>query len=275
MNNYIKLVNFEVRRFWKLFVTLITFIIVAQVSGAIIASSSFANEAQSRMQQENIIESVYIQRYGSYSLHNFLNNGFFVFSVMFAVAVLAIYVFFIWYREWLGKSSFIYRLLMLPTERRNVYFAKLTSILLFVLFLVGIQVALLEVVQSIIQWIVPEQLRVDLDTLSMYSHGSLSFLYPHTPFQFILFYGLGITIVAMLFTAILFERSFHLKGILIAVFYLLISCAVIIMPVIIGNLSNNYFYMKEIVMMTVGCSILMLAAAIFTANYLLKWKITV
>ena len=128
MNNYLKLVNFEIQRFWKLFVTLITFVVVAQVSGAIIASFSFANEAQSRMQKENIIESVYIQRYGTYSLHNFLSNGFFVFSVMFAVAVLAIYVFFIWYRDWLGKSSFIYRLLMLPTERRNVYLVSVLTI---------------------------------------------------------------------------------------------------------------------------------------------------
>ena len=35
-----------------------------------------------------------------------------------------IYVFFIWYRDWLGKYTFAYRLLMLPTTRINIYFAK-------------------------------------------------------------------------------------------------------------------------------------------------------
>ena len=35
--------------------------------------------------------------------------------------VLIIYVFFIWYRDWFGKNTFIYRLFMLPTARINVY----------------------------------------------------------------------------------------------------------------------------------------------------------
>lgn len=276
MNNYLKLVNFEIQRFWKLFVALISVIIVAQVIGAIIASSSFVSSAQRTMQQEKIIESEYVLRYGgAYSMHNFLNSGFFVFSFMFAVAVLIIYVFFIWYRDWLGKSSFIYRLLMLPTERRNVYFAKLTSILLLVLFLVGIQVVLLEIVQFIIQWIVPEPLRVEYDAFSIYSHDVLSFLYPHSLLYFILFYGGGITMVASIFTAILFERSFQLKGILFAALYLFISSGVILIPAIIAGTSNNYFYFDEIVMMTIACSILMFAVAIFIADYLLKRKITV
>ena len=40
------------------------------------------------------------------------------------VVVLIIYVFFIWYRDWLGKNTFIYRLLMLPTARIQCLFSK-------------------------------------------------------------------------------------------------------------------------------------------------------
>src|SRR5690606_30997651 len=49
-----------------------------------------------------------------------------------SVAVLVIYAFLIWYRGWFGRSTFAYRLLSLPSERRNIYFAKLTAILTFV-----------------------------------------------------------------------------------------------------------------------------------------------
>lgn len=274
MSNYLKLVNFEVQRFLKIFVALVAAVVTAQIIAVIIDALSYMDRAKTTMQQEKIIESEYILQYSAYAIHNFLNNGLFQLSIMFAVAVLVIYVFFIWYRDWLGKSSFIYRLLMLPTERRNVYFAKLTAILLFVLCLIGVQVILLEVVEQILQGIVPEQLRVDYGVLYIYSYDVLGILYPKTPLEFLLIYGLGITFVAIVFTGILFERSFHLKGVFMAALYILISVAVIVAPIIVQS-TTNYFYNQEIIMMTIVCSILALVAAIFTGNYLLKYKINV
>ena len=274
MENYLKLVNFEIQRFWKFFVALITFVVVAQIVGAFVDTSTFLSQAQRTMQQERIVESQYVLNYNIYSLHHFLNSSFFVLSVMFAVTVLVIYVFFIWYRDWLGKSSFIYRLLMLPTERRNVYFAKLTAILLFVLCLVGMQVVLLQIVDFIIQWKIPEQLRVDMDTIMVYTHSFLTLLFPHSPLQFVLIYALGGTCVAIVFTAILLERSFSFKGIFLAALYMIVSGAVILTPLIIYSITN-YFYEQEIILMMIVCSILVLVAAIFTANYLLKRKINV
>lgn len=274
MNHYLKLVQFEVQRFFKLFVFLVATVVTAQLIGATISSFSYVNRAQTTMQKEKLLASDYTLQYGAYSIQHFIYSGFFQLSIMFAVAVLIIYVFFIWYRDWLGKSSFIYRLLMLPTERRNIYFAKLTTILLFVLCIVGLQVVILEVVSQIIQWIVPEALRVDRSVSITYSYDVLSILYPQTLLQFALHYGVGITIVAIMFTAILFERSYRLKGIFIAGIYLLISGAILIAPLIITSFTN-YFYRQEIIMMTIFTSILALVLAIFTANYLLKQKINV
>jgi hypothetical protein len=274
MDHYLKLVNFEIQRFWKFLVALITLVVVAQIIGAFIDTSTFLDQAQRTMMQEKLVESQYSLNYNTYSLHQFLNSSLFLISVMFAITVLVIYVFFIWYRDWLGKSSFIYRLLMLPTERRNVYFAKLTAILLFVLCLVGVQVVLLQIVDFIIQWKIPEQLRSDLDTIVIYSHSFLTLLYPHSLLQFVLIYALGGACVAIVFTAILFERSYSLKGIFLAAIYIIVSSAVMLTPLIIYS-NSTYFYTQEIILMTIVCSILMLIAAIFTANYLLKRKINV
>src|SRR4051812_22546369 len=124
MNHYLKLVNFEVKRFWKLFIALIPIIIVTQIVGEIITSLTYRNNANEIMRREQMIESEYVSQYGAYSLQRFIYTEYFILSIVFAAAVLIIYVFFIWYRDWLGKSSFIYRLLMLPTARRHVYFAK-------------------------------------------------------------------------------------------------------------------------------------------------------
>ncbi|MGN7477468.1 hypothetical protein ACTHOQ_06405 [Solibacillus silvestris] len=274
MNNYIKLVNFEVKRFWKIFATLVIVVALAQMIGAVLNSFSFNSRAKEIMIKNQISESEYVFEYGGYSLRNFLNSEYFVLSIMFAATVLIIYVFFIWYRDWLGKSSIIYRLLMLPTERRNVYFAKLTAILLFVLCLVGVQIILLEVVEQIIRSIIPGQLREDVGIFYTYSNELLTILYPETLLQFVLTYGLGMTIVAIVFTAILFERSYHLKGIFIAVLYSAVSIFIIAIPAILQSITH-YFYNNELILMTVVSSILALGFAIYMANYLLKRKINV
>lgn len=274
MNHYVKLVNFEVKRFSKLFLSLVVAVVVAQIMGAIITAVTYVRTAETRMMREQMAASEYVLNYGAYSLQNFLYTEYFMLSIMFAAAVLLIYVFFIWYRDWLGKSSIIYRLLMLPTGRINVYLAKLTAILLFVFLLVGMQIFLLEAVQQIGHWIIPEQLWEEKGIITTYSFEVLSLLYPQTVLLFILTYGLGTTSVAVVFTAILLERSYHFKGIFMAAFYIGVSIVIMTMPLILENLLN-FFYYKELIILMLLSSMITLGLAISVANYLLKRKITV
>ena len=274
MNHYIKLVNFEVKRFSKFFLSLIVAVVVTQIIGAIVTSLHYVNNAERTMLLEQMPVSEYILNYGAYSLQNFLFTEYFILSIVFAAAVLMIYVFFIWYRDWLGKSSIIYRLLMLPTARLNVYFAKFTTILLFVFGLLGMQIFLLEVVKLIIRSIVPEQLHLDQNIIFIYSSEVLEILYPNSPLQFIFYYGLGAALVAIIFTAILFERSYQLKGIFFALIFTVISVIIIFIPVIIQEITN-YFYLNEIILMTIVSSILAIALAVYLAGHLLKRKINV
>ena len=274
MNHYLKLVNFEVKRFSKFFLSLIVAVIVTQIIGAIVTSLHYVNNAERTMLLEQMPVSEYILNYGAYSLQNFLFSEYFILSIVFAAAVLMIYVFFIWYRDWLGKSSIIYRLLMLPTARLNVYFAKFTTILLFVFGLLGMQIFLLEVVKLIIRSIVPEQLHLDQNIIFIYSSEVLEILYPNSPLQFIFYYGLGAALVAIIFTAILFERSYQLKGIFFALIFTVISVIIIFIPVIIQEITN-YFYLNEIILMTIVSSILAIALAVYLAGHLLKRKINV
>ena len=274
MGNYIKLVNFEIQRFWKFLMTLVVFVVVVQIIGAFVDTSSFLNQAQRTMQQEKIAESQYVFNYNVYSLYHFLNSGLFLISVMFTIAVLIIYVFFIWYRDWFGKSSFIYRLLMLPTERRHIYFAKLTTILLFVFVLLGLQVLLIEVAELIIKSILPAELYAEQGVIFTYSYDVLAILFPQSMLGFLLSYGIGTALVATLFTAILLERSFHLKGIILAGIYITLSQAFLFTPILL-DMNTNYFYMSEILSMFVVTALIIFVVAVFLANYLLKRKINV
>lgn len=93
MNHYIKLVNFEVKRFSKLFLALIIAVVAAQIFGAIITSLHYVSNAETTMLRDQMTVSDYIQNYGAYSLQNFLFSEYFILSVVFAAALLMIYVF--------------------------------------------------------------------------------------------------------------------------------------------------------------------------------------
>ncbi|MEO4055145.1 hypothetical protein [Solibacillus sp. CAU 1738] len=274
MKSYVKLVNFEINRFFKLYLILMGLTIVCQVFGAIIFSKGYMISANRIIYENQLSVSQYTEQYGTFSFDHFFSSGWIEIPIYFCIAMLTIYVFFIWYRDWFGKNTFIYRLLMLPTERINIYFAKLTTIMLLVLGLITMQILLILIDMQIVNSIVPADYRT---YFSIFENNHLDLwllLYPNTFIEFIMMYGFGLIFVAVLFTAILFERSYRLKGIFFAIVYGMLSFGVFITPFLLAG-NTSYFYPLEIFLMVIGASILVLGSAIWIANHLLKHKIRV
>ena len=275
MKNYAKLVHFEINRFFKLYVVLMGVTILFQLIGAVVVANDFMNRADQIMLENQLTVNQFIVNYGVFSFWDFLNSGWFIFPIMFCIAMLLIYVFFIWYRDWFGKNTFIYRLLMLPTERISIYFAKLTSIMLLVFGLIALQIILVTIEKLIVNGIIPENLRESFSYYGNYYFDIWNLLYPNSFMQFIIHYGVGLTFVAVAFTAILFERSFRFKGIFFAIAYGLLSFGVFITPSIVDGYITNRFYPNELFLMNLGTCLLVFGSAIWIANYLLKHKIRV
>src|SRR5699024_11909477 len=104
------------------------------------------------------------------------------------------------------------RLLTIPTARLNVYLAKATTIFLMVLGLVALQIVLLPVESTIMEWMVPVDLRLDLIlTEIMNQLYVLAIIIPNTLAQFIRAYLFGFLVVFVLFTIILMELSWQWK----------------------------------------------------------------
>jgi len=275
MKNYLKLLNFEVNRFFKLYLTLIGLIIVSQFIGAVVVSKGYMNDVDQVMYKNQLSMSQYTEDYELFSFDQFVGSEWFLLPIFFSIAVLMIYVFFIWYRDWFGKNTFIYRLLMLPTERITIYFSKLTTIMLFVLGLVALQMVLISIEMQIVNSIIPTDLQSHFSIYDFDSLEMLDWLYPNTLTEFFLIYGVGLIFVAVLFTAILIERSYGLKGIFIAIVYGMLSFGVFIAPLLVNRLINGYFYSLEVFLMELVISIIVLVSAILIANHLLKYKIRV
>ena len=277
MKNYLKLVHFELNRFIKIYVTLIGVTIISQFTGIFLQSRNHAAFVNQTLQEESLSIKQFFINYSPFTMVNITNSGWFVIPIVFSAAALVFYSFFIWYRDWFGKNAFIYRLLMLPTNRINLFFSKLTSIFLMVLGLVAIQLILLPIESALFNNLLPDYLRYNLSTQTIISSSEyLTFLFPNSFIQFLIHYGVGLLILIVLFTIILFERSFHFKGILYGGLFGAGTLVLMLSSFIIqAKLNAYYLYPSENVAIELILGLAIASLCIWVSHYLLNKKITV
>ena len=276
MNRFLKLVHFRWSRFFKIYLVLIGITVLFQIIAVITESKTYINLANDLIYKGLMPKHEFIEQYGTFSFFEVTNSIWFLGPIALCVAALIIYVFFIWYRDSLGKNTFAYRLLMLPTARMNIYLAKATTILLFVLGLVALQLLLLPVEGQVIKWLVPTEFRSDLSVYEITKMNYLNMLFPRTFLEFVIYYGAGMIAVLTVFNAILFERSFRLKGILYGVLYCVAVLFILLTPILVhAYMIQDYFYPIELFIMEVIVSLLLLAGTLWIGNYLMKNKIRV
>ncbi|MGP4066742.1 hypothetical protein ACTWPF_17745 [Oceanobacillus sp. M65] len=277
MMRYFKLVNFELGRFFKLYGVIIGITILSQLVGLWVVSNSYMERANYAMFEENLSPAQFVSDNGEMSLLVLTRTLWFLGPIALGAIALLFNIFFVWYRDWFGKNTFIYRLLMLPTARINVYLAKATSILLMVLGLVAIQIVLLPVESVLLKWLVTRDFRLDLSPAEVVSgFRELMIILPAGIIDFILVYGAGIMVIFILFTAILFERSYRIKGIVFGAIYAALATGIFLSPLILeGIIGTNYLYPMELLVLEIILGLIVSAASIWVANYLLTKRITV
>lgn len=277
MKSFLKLLNFELNRFSKLYGALILFIIIIQITGVVVLTRKYLYEANKAVIEGGMTQQAFVEHYGAMSLLEVTWTLWIMGPIAVAVAGLLLYLFLIWYRDWLGKNTFIYRLLMLPTSRMNLFFSKVTTIMLTVLGLVAVQIILLNIENTIIRMMVPKVLREDLKLLEITSiHPYLGIIIPSGFTQFLIAYGIGFLFVVVVFTAILFERSFRIKGLLLGALYVALAALALFSPMLIQVLLNKKFlYPEEMLIVGVVIWGILLVSSLYISRYLLKKKITV
>lgn len=277
MNRFGKLFNFELNRFIKIYVVLIGITILSQLVGVIVTSKNYLGLVQEMIQKEGMAKADFFEMYGVFSMRNLTHSLWFIGPIILAMAALIFYMFLIWYRDWFGKNTFIYRLLMLPTTRLNVYLAKATAIMTMVIGLVSVQLILLPVEIKLIKSMVPSDYRFDLSVTEVIrGFDMLGILMPQSFIEFILYYGMGFMAMVVLFTIILFERSFRIKGILIGIAYGALTVLIFLAPVLLQEyFGGRLFHSVEVLILEIIMGILVIAASIMVSRFLLKNKVTV
>ncbi|CAH0232201.1 hypothetical protein SRABI96_02706 [Peribacillus sp. Bi96] len=277
MMRYLKLVNFEINRFSKIYLSLLLITLVSQFAGVIIVTNSLLNDARKIMSEEKLSEAAYITNYGGIDFTHIANTLLFQGPIALSAVALIFYIFLIWYRDWFGKNTFIYRLLMLPTSRLSIYLSKATAIFLMVLGLIAWQIIILPMENALFDSRVPEAfLNMEMSSAGIIKFNPvLNLIIPTTFTQFLLSYGIGLMVMAILFTAIMFERSFRIKGIILGLVYCGIAAALFLTPVFAMASDVFYFYPGELVGTLIALGIIVTGISIWLGSWLLKNRVTV
>ena len=277
MKNYLKLVNFEFNRVAKLFAVLLSLTFIVQVIGVIVQSKSYLNTADEKIFEELVPKAQFLETFGQMSFLQIVRSVWFLGPIAMCIAGVGFYIFLIWYRDWLGKNTFIYRLLMLPTTRLNVFYAKITTILIMTFGLVAFQLILLPVEILVMKTMIPDDFRRDMGVSEVLaSMPELSMIIPSSFVELLLFYGAGLLVVSVIFTAILMERSFRWKGIISGLMYIALAAMIFISPLLLQEfVLNGFFYPIELLALVIITGLIVLAASIWMSRFLLTKKITV
>lgn len=278
MGSFMKLFAFEINRFIKLYIALLAVIFIIQLGTVLFEASSYMALVKEVTKGGRASPEQFLNEYWHFSLVDVIYaRGFLIPIALGAVSVI-IYLFFIWYRDWFARNTFIYRLLMLPVNRMTIYFAKLATIIVSVLGLISAQLVYLVIYKQIVKWIVPIVYRTDMKTsLLVASSDHLSVLIPTHFSLFLIIYGLGTLFIIVLFTGILFERSFKLVGLLLGIIYTSFAIGLFILPFVVQFIffDTFYLYTDEMFYVQLVISFIIGGVSLWISYILINRKVTV
>ncbi|MCM3746292.1 hypothetical protein M3223_02885 [Paenibacillus pasadenensis] len=277
MKTYLKLVHMEIYRFRFILLGLMALTAVVQLLGMQMSLTKSLNDVYRRMSAEGISLSEYAASYSKLSfgsIHSF-NENLMTFPIMTCIVVLSLYIFFIWYREWFGKSSFVYRLLMLPHPRFTLYLSKFTAIMIFVFSLVALQVVLIALQMAMYRIRIPIELREYNTLIQTIGMWKAVIFVPVRLQEFFLVYGIGTVFVLMLFTTVLLERCYRFKGLIAGLTYTVGTVILIVWIMMMAERGGYFFYPSEFLIASIVFMLFNAALSLWLGRWLLRKKVTV
>lgn len=277
MMRFVKLVNFEINRFSKIYFSLLLITILSQFAAVIISVKGFLNNADQTMLEGKLTEAAYLEEFGGIDFSLITGSLWFIGPIALCAVALIFYIFLIWYRDWFGKNTFVYRLLMLPTTRLSLYLSKAMAIFLMVLGLIALQLIILPLENALFNSMMPETfLSAEMSTMFIIqSSRVLGFVIPSSFTQFLISYGIGLMIMFVLFTAIMFERSYRIKGIVLGIAYCVLTGALFIAPLLMDGPNGFSLFPSEMFGSLIVLGIVITSISIWFGSWLLKNRVTV
>ena len=278
LHTLLKLTNFELERLSKFLFTLMGLTLLINLVGYIYTPMQYMGQINEYIAENSATPQQALEWFGAFSFNDVTNTLWIGAPIAIGVSGLLFYSVFIWYREWFGKNTFAYRLLMLPVSRMTLYFSKLITLFIGIFTLISTQMISLFIGYPIVSAIIESAYSAELGLMEAVQMNFLFFyLFPLDLGYFLIINGIGLILLLVLFTVILMERSFAVKGILLGIGYAICSLAVVLFPLFLPDLlKNNYiFYASELMIIEALLITTVGAVSLALSRHLINKKITV
>lgn len=278
LNALLKLTSFELDRLSKFLFTLIGLTFLSNLIGYIMTPMKYMSRINEYMATNSAPASQALEYYGPFSFYHVIDGIWILAPIAIGISGFLFYSVFIWYREWFGKNTFAYRLLMLPVSRMTLFFSKFIVIFIGIFTLIATQLVSLFIGYPIVTAIIERTYssgQTLLEAIQM--HPLFSYLLPIDLGFFLSVNGVGFILLLVLFTVILMERSFAVKGIFLGIVYAGAASMLVLFPLFIPDIFNNYYilYDSELLIIEAVLLIIVGAISIMVSRHLLNKKITI
>lgn len=271
MKQYIQLTNEEIKRSFKLYVIAVLVMAAIELISVIAQVMLHEQEIKNFMENNRAKLSDALQQIGKLDYAD--TTSFFVFMTLIGIVFVVIYAFQIWYRDWLGETKYIYRLLMLPGSRYSIFFSKLTAVFLVMTSFIGLQWCFLKVGSYLFDWWIQAEYQKSSNT-NIFS-SSLEEFYTTNLTNMILIILISTMVICLIFLLVLLERSYRkVKG--------MIRIAIEITIFIAYSFICIYFLDQTHLLLSsekdalfIGFVFVYMIYALWRSLRLLKWKISV
>ncbi len=274
MKKFIDLLSFEMNRFLKFLVPALLLTAIVQFFVTFSKIGEFNETVDMTLSMGGSVDQM-----ASFSLQNITGSALYELSFLLIVLVFMFYSFFIWYREWLGKNTFIYRLLMLPMNRSVLFLAKALVFLIGGFLSFVFQFGLYALQLFIASQMIPTDYYAALNIHNVQPPYTIlqGVLFPTSGFEFIDTYSFAFAALVTLFAAILIERTYRLKGFIAGAVYFISYF------VLFGLLTSlNYMNLfpvvlrpSQIELITLGYQLFMIVLGCIISHFLLKDRVKV
>ncbi|MER2063095.1 MAG: hypothetical protein ABS873_00460 [Alkalibacterium sp.] len=278
LHTLLKLTNFELERLSKFLFTLMGLTLLINLVGYIYTPMKFMRKVNAYIAQNSATPQQALDTFGRFSFYDVTQTLWIAGPIAIGVSGLLLYSVFIWYREWFGKNTFAYRLLMLPVSRMTLYFSKLMTLFIGIFTLIATQMISLFIGYPIVSAIIESAYAAEIGLMDAVQMNFLFFyLFPLDLGYFLVINAVGLILLLVLFTVILMERSFAVKGIMLGIGYAICSLAVILFPLFLPDLmKNNYIlYDSELLIIEIFLIAVVGAVSLVLSCHLINKKITV
>lgn len=274
MKKTIDLLTFELYRIRKAYFVLLAIIATMQIGAVVQTANQYLMRLEIFQRETNGNAINYLSQWGPISYSNVQGSLLTTFSVILGIIAIGFYVFAIWYRDWIGKNNFSYRLLALPGSRMSIYWSKLLTILFLIAGLLSLQVLLNFIGNELLQLLVPNELFQSLSpTESVYDSSILLIVLPPALGDFFINYLVGITALIAVNMLILIELSYKWIGITIDVLLFLVGNSILV--ILFRSNFFAYLFPKELLLLIVFSSLFITILAIGMSKWLIERKISV